>query len=69
MWVLGSFPYALGPVDFADRACSAPFRLATPIPLPKDLSGALDYVVACDDAAINSFRGRQLMRLEALAAQ
>ena len=43
------------------------FPSSPPVPLPKDLSDALDFVDGNDDAAVVAFRERQLYRLESLA--
>ena len=65
--VIESFSDASSPVDFADRACHASFPLATPFPLPRDVSDALDFASNNSDELVNAFRNRQLSILEDLA--
>ena len=62
-----SFADSTSPMDFADRACVAPFPLAAPFPIPEDVGDAIDFVSHNSDLAINEFRNRQLFHLQELA--
>lgn len=64
VWAIASFSDSIAHVDFSDQACTAPFPLSEPFPLPRDLSDAPDYAAAKDDLTIDAFRNGKLPRVE-----
>ena len=57
----------MAPATFVAEAIKADCPMPAPTPRPGDLEGALDIVVAINDAVINAFREQHLNQHERVA--
>ena len=61
------FPQAASREDHLNRALSEPFRMAVEVPLPGDVSAAIEFLKRTQDGPLKEFWDPQILALKELA--